>query len=144
MSEAALPTTNWQMPARVSAAAGFAVLTAGSAVVAYFDPTSHNFFPVCPLYAMTGFACPGCGLTRGFHALFHGDTLTALDYTALIPVWAAVILWVWISLGITAIRGKGLPMWPTKPNFLWAFFIALMIFGVLRNIPVYPLSILFP
>lgn len=129
---------------RVTAAAGFIGLTGGSVVVASFDPSSHTFFPVCPLYAMTGFACPGCGLTRGFHALFHGDVVTALDYNALVPIWAAIMVWVWASLFLLAARGKGLPMWPTRPNFLWAFMTALLIFGVLRNIPVYPLSVLFP
>jgi hypothetical protein len=144
MSEAAVPDTSWQLPVRLSSAAGFSVLTGGSAMVAYFDPNTHHFFPVCPLYAMTGLACPGCGLTRGFHALFHGDLLTALDYNALIPIWAAIIFWVWVSLAVSAVRGKGLAMWPTHPNFLWGFFIGLMTFGVLRNLPLYPLTVLFP
>jgi len=37
-----------------------------------------------------------------------------------------------------------LPMWVTHPRFLWTFVIVMVAFGVLRNIPVYPLSILFP
>ena len=129
---------------RLTAATGFILLTGGTFVVAAFDPTSHGFFPVCPLYTMTGLACPGCGLTRGFHALFHGDVTTALDFNALLPLWAVILAWVWASLFLLAIRGKGLPMWPTRPRFLWTFMILLMTFGVLRNLPFYPLSILFP
>jgi len=129
---------------RLTAAAGFITITGGTAIVALLDPTTHGFFPVCPLYVMTGFACPGCGLTRGFHALFHGDIRTALDFNALLPVWAAILLWVWASLFVFAVRGKGLPMWPTKTKFLWTFMTFLLIFGVLRNIPAYPFSILFP
>lgn len=144
MNEAIAQPDDPRIPERLIAAAGFIGITGASSIVAYFDPTTHQFFPVCPLYLMTGFACPGCGLTRGFHALFHGDVLTALDYNALAPVWAVIGLWVWASLFLTAVRGKGLPMWPTRPNVLWAFFIALITFGVLRNIPVYPLSVLFP
>ena len=129
---------------RLTAAAGVAVFTAGSGFVAYFDPSTMHFFPVCPLFALTGFACPGCGLTRGFHALFHGDWLTAIDFNALIPVWVVIFGYVFISLMLLAVRGKGQPMWPTSPKFLWAFMIVLLIFGVLRNMPIWPFTILFP
>ena len=126
------------------AAASVVGIAGSSAMVAAFDPTSVHFFPVCPLYALTGCACPGCGLTRGFHALFHGDLPTALGFNALLPVWAVIIGYVWVSLIVYAIRGKGLPMWPTNPTFLWTFMIVLLVFGVLRNIPMYPLTLLFP
>ena|SRR5580765_5322598 len=129
---------------RLTAGAGAVAMAAGSGIVAYFDPTTVGFFPVCPLYSLTGFACPGCGLTRGFHALFHGDVLTALDFNALIPVWTVIFGYVFVSLLLLAVRGKGLPMWPTWPRFLWTFMIVLLVFGVLRNLPIYPFSILFP
>jgi Protein of unknown function (DUF2752) len=129
---------------RLTAAAGVSAMVGGSGFVAYFDPSTQHFFPVCPLFAMTGLACPGCGLTRGFHALFHGDVLTALDFNALIPVWAAIFLYVFVSLCVLAVRGRGLPMWPTHPRFLWGFMIVLLAFAVLRNLPVYPFTILFP
>jgi len=133
------PTTE-----RLFGAAGAAAIAGGSAFVAYFDPVKANFFPVCPMYSMTGFACPGCGLTRGFHALIHGDIIPALDFNLLIPVWAVIFVWVAVSLMLLAVRGRGLTMWPTRPRFLWTFLIVLAAFGVLRNIPVWPLTILFP
>jgi len=129
---------------RASAAAGVVAMTAGSAAIAYFDPAKANFFPVCPLLSLTGFACPGCGLTRGFHALFHGDIIPALDFNLLVPVWALIFGYVWISLLLHTVRGRGLPMWMTTPYFLWSFMLVLLTFGVLRNIPVWPLTILFP
>ena len=129
---------------RLTAAAGGAVVIGASGAVAYFDPAKANFFPVCPLFALTGFACPGCGLTRGFHSLFHGDLISAIDFNALIPVWAMIFAYVFVSLILLAMRGRGLPMWPTWPRFLWTFMIVLLVFGVLRNLPVYPFTILFP
>jgi Protein of unknown function (DUF2752) len=129
---------------RLSAAAGAAAIGGGSAFVALVDPATHSFFPVCPLYAITGFACPGCGLTRGFHSLFQGDVLTALDFNALIPVWAVIFLYVFVSLTLLAVRGRGLPVQLTAPRFLWTFMIVLLAFGVLRNLPFYPFSVLFP
>lgn len=102
---------------RSIAAAGVAAITAGSGAVAYFDPSKVNFLPVCPLFTLTGFACPGCGLTRGFHALFHGDILTAVDFNALIPLWVLVFGYIFVSLVFVTVRGKGLPMWLTRPKF---------------------------
>jgi len=129
---------------RAFAATGVAAGLIGVGVLKYFDPSKVNFLPPCPLLSLTGFACPGCGLTRGFHALFHGDFFTALDFNALIPIWVLIFGYVLISLMLLAIRGKGLPMMPTQPVFLFGFLFVLLAFGVLRNIPAYPFTILFP
>ncbi len=129
---------------RLLAGAGAAAMAGGAAFVAFFDPAKTNIFPLCPLLNLTGIACPGCGLTRGFHSLFHGDIIPAIDFNLLIPVWAAIFGWVFVSLILLAFRGRGLPMWPTRPGFLWTFLIVLVAFGVIRNIPVWPLTILYP
>jgi hypothetical protein len=129
---------------RLLSAGGAAAMIGGSAIVAYFDPSEVHFFPVCPLYAMTGFACPGCGLTRGFHALFHGDIPTALHFNAMIPIWAVIFGVAFVSLGLHAIRGRGLPVGKMSPHWLWVFMIVLIVFGVVRNVPAYPFTLLFP
>src|SRR5687768_6737035 len=129
---------------RILAAAGASGMVAGSAAVWYFDPTRAGFFPVCPLYSLTGFACPGCGLTRGFHALFHGDILTALDYNALLPFFALLIGFGFVSLVVFALKGRRLSLNPLHPNALWVFFVLLLVFGVTRNLPWYPFTVLFP
>lgn len=129
---------------RLMAAAGLTAMSAGTLFVAWFDPAKSTFFPVCLLYSLTGFACPGCGLTRGFHELFHGRFIPALDFNLFVPVWAVILGYVWLSLALLAVRGRGLPMWVTSPRFLWGFLIALLAFGVVRNIPAWPFTILFP
>ncbi len=129
---------------RVLAAGGAAGMLAGAGAVAYFDPTTAGFFPLCPLFAMTGFACPGCGLTRGFHALFHGDILAALDHNALLPGFVLLVGFFFVSLVLVAVRGRGLSIDLLRPKYLWVFLVLLGLFGVLRNIPAYPFSILFP
>lgn len=129
---------------RIFAAAGASGIVAGSAGVWYFDPTTAGFFPVCPLYSLTGLACPGCGLTRGFHALFHGDVLTALDYNALLPFFALLIAFGFVSLVFVAFRGRRIPVKVLHPNALWVFLVVLLVFGVMRNLPWYPFTVLFP
>lgn len=123
------------------AAAGVAV---GSAVVALNDPSRATFFPVCPLLQFTGFACPGCGLTRGFHALFHGDVVTALDFNLLLPIWAVLFAWIFVSLVLTAISGRGLKMPAMSGRTVWIVASVLLTFGVLRNLPWHPFTVLYP
>lgn len=135
---------NIRSASRLLAAAAVAGVAGGAGLVAYFDPTQEHFFPVCPLYALTGFACPGCGLTRGFHALFHGDILTALHFNVLIPIWTVIFGVAFISLALFAVRGQGISFNKLSPNWLWVFLGMLMIFGVVRNIPAYPFTLLFP
>lgn len=129
---------------RLWAAAGASVLLTGVAAVWYFEPASSGLFPSCPLYSMTGFACPGCGMTRGFHALFHGDILTALDFNALIPLVAVFFGYWFLSLVLTAIRGRGFGFGKMSAGLVGTTFVLLLIFGIIRNIPAYPFTVLFP
>ena len=131
---------------RAFAAAGVGVCIAGAAAVWYFDPVNAGFFPRCPLYAMTGFACPGCGLTRGFHALLNGDVATALDYNALIPLLIVFFGYIFLSMLMVAVRGKGIGLGVNKfsMGLIWMTFATLLVFGFLRNIPAYPFTVLFP
>lgn len=144
MEATLIPNTPLPLSGRLLAAGGLAGLAVGSGLVWYFDPTKSNFFPVCPLYSLTGFACPGCGLTRGFHALFHGDIVTALDFNALIPFFALAFIFLVVTLFSIVVRGKGLVKLSASPNFLFGTLVLLVVFGVLRNLPFYPFTFLFP
>lgn len=145
MSEVLAPSPRISAPTeRIAAAAGLGVVALGSAVVWYFDPTTAGFFPPCPLYKFTGFACPGCGMTRAFHALFNGDIVTALDFNAMLPFVAAFFGYFLLSMFFVAVRGRALTIGKVGLTLIWAMFSLLMIFGVLRNLPWYPFTILFP
>lgn len=129
---------------RIYAGFGAAAMVAGVGAVWYFEPATAGFFPACPLYSMTGFACPGCGMTRGFHALFHGDILTALDFNALIPLVAIFFGYWFLSLVLTAVRGRGFGFGKMSAGLVGTTFVLLLVFGVIRNIPAYPFTVLFP
>ena len=36
--------------------------------------------PICLFRYVTGLPCPGCGLTRSFSCILHGDFVRAYDY----------------------------------------------------------------
>src|ERR1700744_1203792 len=53
------------------------------AVVFFFNPTTHPFYPICRFHQLTGLNCPGCGATRALYALLHGNFAAALRDNAL-------------------------------------------------------------
>lgn len=127
---------------RVLAAAGVFAIAAGAFVVGYFNPSTTGFFPTCPFHTMTGLNCPGCGMTRGFNALLHGDFLGALHFNALIPFFAFFFVYFVLSLFLIAIRGYGLSWKIFSPKVVIVFLIFTIVFAVVRNLPFYPFSLL--
>lgn len=117
-----------------------------AALVARFDPAaSGSRFPACQFRALTGLWCPGCGLTRGFHQLFTGHPISALQYNVFVPLvlFALVIGW-WSWFRVS--RGRTRVQVPTRALRPLAVYlpIAVVLYGVLRNIPAVPFSSLAP
>lgn len=123
------------LPAFATAALIFAAM-AGAAVLFFFDPTKHSFYPVCQFHLLTGLYCPGCGATRAAYQLLHGNVLAALHDNALFVV----------SLAALAARGiwflnrqrRGQPVrFFLPPAALWTFLPIALVFVVLRNLPAF-------
>lgn len=127
---------------RVLAGAGILAGLAGAFAVGFFNPAGAGFFPACPFHALTGLNCPGCGLTRGFHALFHGDILSALHFNAMLPVYLLFFLYLFVWLASILIRGRGLDFQAFSPYKISGFLILTLAFAVVRNLPFYPFNLL--
>lgn len=54
----------------------------------------------CPVRALTGVPCPGCGMTRALLALGRGDVGEALALHPLSPLIAAEAMLAWILWGL--------------------------------------------
>ena len=72
-------------------------ITAILCIYFWFDPVAEGrFFPKCPVYFFTGLYCPSCGSQRAFHALLHGEFLTAIRYNYIlifnVPFFALLII----------------------------------------------------
>jgi hypothetical protein len=117
---------------------------ASVAVLYRFNPLQVHFYPRCPLYAMTGIYCPGCGALRAGHALLHGHFLTALDYNALLVFAAPFLAWALAAQAIEAVTGRRIPTYRLSGMESKAIMWLFIAFMLLRNLPVYPLSVLAP
>ena len=109
-----------------------------------FNPLEVHFYPRCPLYVMTGIYCPGCGALRAGHALLHGHLLTALDYNALLVVAAPFLAWALAAQAVQALTGRRIPVHALSGRESKAIMWLFIAFMVLRNLPLYPLSLLAP
>jgi hypothetical protein len=105
-----------------------------AATVFAFDPERVSIYPVCPFHQWTGLWCPGCGTTRAFHQLLHGNVGAAFRFNALSMCMLPVA-------GYLIVRGDTSTV---RPTWIWALLVVIVTFGVLRNIPVYPFTLLAP
>ena len=107
------------------------------------DPFRNTVTPPCVLHEKTGLYCAGCGGTRAAYLILHGDFLLSLRYNCLCIFALCGIMYylVYISLRRTRIAIPSI-----QPGFKSVIVImcALVIFTVLRNIPVCPLTLLAP
>lgn len=114
----------------------------GIAIVAIFPPNDTPWYPVCMFHQLTGWHCPGCGLTRSLHALLNGRVMQSLAYNPLLvvglcwTVWEAAARGVYLGLGV---RKAGPANW-----MIWSFVALLLLFGIVRNIPIAAFELLAP
>lgn len=128
----------------LSFALGAALLL--GAWVLYANPPEHaRFYPPCLFHQLTGLHCPGCGSTRCLHALLHLRVGEALQKNML-------VVFVLPFIGMSATRwwwrwSRGLPpviMKPVSPWLMSFIGITVVAFGVLRNLPWPPFTLLAP
>ena len=131
-------------PVRTAWLAAGAGVAAAVPVLYRYNPMLVHFYPRCPLYVMTGIYCPGCGALRAGHALLHGHVLTALDYNVLFVVALPFLAYALAAQGIHALTGRRLPTYQLSGGQTKAIMWALLLFMLLRNLPIYPLSVLAP
>lgn len=110
-----------------------ALVAAATTYVGVVDPNRPGHYVTCPLLALTGLACPGCGGLRATHDLAHLDLAAAW---AMNPLWvlvAPVLVVLWAVWLVRALRGRAAPRVPAV--VAWGFLVVLVAFGVLRNVP---------
>jgi len=116
----------------------WATLAAGAIYLFIFEPGRSGFFLACPFRTLTGFACPGCGATRGLHCLLHGDFITAFKFNPLVILSLPFLLYTLVRYTNAAMRGRPLRSNRLNAKYICALFVVILSFWVFRNTPFYP------
>ena len=132
-ADSATGTRAWLPAAPIRTACGLAVVTT---YVAAVDPAQGNsLVPPCPFHALTGWWCPGCGMTRATHHVLHGDIVGALRFNLLLPFVLALIVVAWFdwyarTIGHRPVLAGRVPAWAATAGIAVA-----VAFAVVRNLP---------
>jgi len=126
----------------------WALLLAASAVAVVllrvFDPATSGVFPPCPVRYFTGWYCPGCGSLRALHQLLHGNLQAAWAMNPLAVLLLPFLAYGLASFALFQIRGQGLPQPFLRPAWIRALCVAIILFGIARNLSLYPFELLAP
>ena len=125
---------------RLTALLIWSTLAAGSIYLFIFEPGKSGFFPVCPFRTLTGFACPGCGSTRGLHRLLHGDVVAAFQFNPLFVLSIPFLLFALVHYTNAALRGLPVKGNQLNARYIWTLFVVVLSFWVFRNTPFYPFA----
>lgn len=89
--------------------------------------TTFHIAIECPILKITGFYCPGCGITRLFKSLLTGNIYQAFRYNPLIFILI-------ILIPIYFIVEKYLKA-SIKNKLLYSLLIIILLYTIARNIP---------
>jgi hypothetical protein len=112
-----------------------------TAILFFFDPSQHGFYPVCLLHATTGLQCPGCGSLRALHQLLHGNVVAAFKFNPLmvLAVPTAIIM----ALRLVVLKWRGQCARLEVPAVcVWGIVALLIIFTLVRNFFIGPRPVL--
>jgi hypothetical protein len=123
---------------------GVLVGAVGVILLRVFNPATAGFFPPCPVRYLTGLYCPGCGSLRAMHALLHGDLLQAWAMNPLTVMLLPFLTYGLISEVLLRTRGLRLPQPRLSAGQIRALFAVIVMFGVVRNLPMQPFAWLAP
>lgn len=114
------------------------VVAAGAAatvlLIATVDPNEPGHYPTCPVLALTGHLCPGCGSLRAVHAMAHGDLGAAVGLNLLAVLAVLPLAVVWLQWVRRCRRGRARTT-VAPASALWGLLVAVAVFTVVRNLP---------
>ena len=133
-----------QKQRRMLVVPGLLTAASAAAMLRILDPAQSAVFPPCPLHFTTGFYCPGCGSLRALHQLLQGNLAAAWAMNPLTMILLPFIGYGLLSQTLVLWRGRGLPGVFLSGTAIRILCGAIVLFGILRNIPLHPFNLLAP
>lgn len=88
----------------------------------------------CLFRALTGWLCPGCGMTHALASLLRLNIREAFAWNALFPVYIVYLGWLFVSMIRRYVR-TGLLVPPSRPLPIHIGTLGLLLcYGILRNL----------
>lgn len=124
---------------------GVLILAVSAFVLRQNGPDGVPWLPSCLFHKLTGLHCPGCGMTRAAHAMFHGDIAGAFRFN---PVGMVLLPVALVGVGLEVIGWARVKPFPyrlrTSPRVAWSIAILVIAFTIFRNLPWWPFTLLAP
>lgn len=121
------------------------VVSAGAVMLLFIlNPENSPLFPRCPLNALTGLYCPGCGSQRAIHSFLHLHFVDAVSYNFLVFPAALLILYHYVHGWLNRKLRWKLPNILYMKNTPWIILAVVVTFWIFRNIPFEPFIWLSP
>ena len=100
----------------------------------YFIHRFTGFSIPCVFHSITGYQCPGCGVTRMLFSILHSHFEEAFHYNPLVFFYSPFIIAYYIYKNYLYIYQKKDQILNRIPNYCGVFVILLtLLFGILRN-----------
>lgn len=116
---------------------------AGTAAIYLYFHNPHQYPLPCLFHIITGLYCPGCGAGRASYSILHGRFYDAFRYN---PVYVILIPFLGIYIAARAIdwvlTGGNHVDRKINPKILYVILVLVIGFGVVRNLPLYPFTLL--
>jgi hypothetical protein len=131
---------------RWGAPAAIAVCFAGGASLVWaIDPTttSADYMSTCIVKMTTGLDCPGCGGTRAFYYLMHGNVPEAARHHVMAVFAAPFLVWLYVAWSVKHIWGRQIPVPRVTTKAIGIYLAAWFVFMVVRNLPFAPFTSLY-
>jgi hypothetical protein len=132
-------------PAWLGPLSALVCFAGGVAYALAMNPTESGAFasPTCIVKLTTGFDCPGCGGTRAFWYLLHGN-VPAAARSHIIAVFAApFMVYMYIAWTANRVFHRRLPYLNISPRTVAIFIGVWFAFTILRNLPWAPFTWMF-
>ena len=89
---------------------------------------------ICPVRFMTGWKCPGCGVTHMCTALLHLDLAAAFFANPALLLLSPLLAVIFIPYCVNYIQTGCWRMRPWQNTVLWICIAILVLYGSARNI----------
>lgn len=137
-------------PSRKFYESGFMRLVLGigiplSAILLAFYLYIEQSFAKCVFYSITGLYCPGCGSGRATVDLLHFHFLEAIHHNILFVIALPFLAYYGVKVYLKIIFGRNiLPFFEISPRGGMIIFYVIVVYWILRNVPIFPLNWLAP